>query len=243
MKKSSMKGIFLLAVILAAVLSLFYRKTEEEGLLQTGKELEEELPICRVQTKEQNIALTFEVTYETDQVSEILELLAQHGGGASFFVTGKWAAEHTELAERILEQGCDVGFLGYECHDMSLLKETEAREELERGKEQLVQLQQTAGVERKLLFRPPYGEVSDQLLRAARIAGFTVIGWNTDSMDWKDYGTDAIVKLVLQKNQLRSGSILRFSAEARDTPEALPRIFAGLKQSGYQAVSVSELLE
>ena len=96
MKKSSMKGIFLLAVILAAVLSLFYRKTEEEGLLQTGKELEEELPICRVQTKEQNIALTFEVTYETDQVSEILELLAQHGGGASFFVTGKWAAEHTD---------------------------------------------------------------------------------------------------------------------------------------------------
>lgn len=243
MKKGSMKGIFLLAVILAAVLSLFYRKTEEEGLLQTGKELEEELPICRVQTKEQNIALTFEVTYETDQVSEILELLAQHDGGASFFVTGKWAAEHTELAERILEQGCDVGFLGYECHDMSLLKETEAREELERGKEQLIQLQQTAGVERKLLFRPPYGEVSDQLLRAARIAGFTVIGWNTDSMDWKDYGTDAIVKLVLQKNQLRSGSILRFSADAKDTPEALPRIFAGLKQSGYQAVSVSELLE
>lgn len=96
MKKSSMKGIFLLAVILAAVLSLFYRKTEEEGLLQTGKELEEELPICRVQTKEQNIALTFEVTYETDQVSEILELLAQHDGGASFFVTGKWAAEHTD---------------------------------------------------------------------------------------------------------------------------------------------------
>ncbi len=102
--------------------------------MQTGKELEEELPICRVQTKEQNIALTFEVTYETDQVSEILELLAQHGGGASFFVTGKWAAEHTELAERILEQGCDVGFLGYECHDMSLLKETEAREELGAGK-------------------------------------------------------------------------------------------------------------
>lgn len=88
MKKSSMKGIFLLAVILAAVLSLFYRKTEEEGLLQTGKELEEELPICRVQTKEQNIALTFEVTYETDQVSEILELLAQHGGGASFLLQG-----------------------------------------------------------------------------------------------------------------------------------------------------------
>ena len=42
MKKSSMKGIFLLAVILAAVLSLFYRKTEEKGLLQTEKELEEE---------------------------------------------------------------------------------------------------------------------------------------------------------------------------------------------------------
>ena len=80
---------FLLAVLLAAALSLCYRVAEERGLLQTGKELEEELPLCSVETEEQMAAFTFEVTDETGQVSELLDLLSQHGSSASFFVTGE----------------------------------------------------------------------------------------------------------------------------------------------------------
>ena len=88
---------------------------------------------------------------------------------------------------------------------MSLLDRREAKEELEAGRELLQSLQTQAGVRQELLFRAPYGEISDELLRQARSAGFTVIGWETDSLDWKGYGTDAVVKLVLQKNQLKKG--------------------------------------
>ena len=108
---------FLLAVLLAAALSLCYRVTEERGLLQTGKELEEELPLCSVETEEQMAAFTFEVTDETGQVSELLDLLSQHGSSASFFVTGEWAGANQDLAAEIVRLGNDLGFLGEICRD------------------------------------------------------------------------------------------------------------------------------
>lgn len=239
MSRDGWRGMFLLAVLLAAALSLCYRASEERGLLQTGKELKEELPLCSVETEEQMAAFTFEVTDETGQVSELLNLLSQHGSSASFFVTGEWARENRELAAEILRLGNDLGFLGQTCRDMSLLGQTEASEELEQGAGLLQSFQEQAGIRQSLLFRAPYGEVSDELLRAARSAGFTVVGWNVDSMDWKGYGTDAVVKLVLQKNELKKGSIVRFRAEAKDTPDAVKRILQEMEKTGWQAVSVS----
>lgn len=84
MRRGGWKGMFLLAVVLAAALSLCYRTAEERGLLQTGMELEEELPLCSVKTEEQKAVFTFEVTYETKQASELLNLLTQYGSSASF---------------------------------------------------------------------------------------------------------------------------------------------------------------
>ena len=241
MRRGGWRGMFLLAVLLAAALSLCYRVTEERGLLQTGKELEEELPLCSVETEEQMAAFTFEVTDETGQVSELLDLLSQHGSSASFFVTGEWAGANQDLAAEIVRLGNDLGCLGEICRDMSLLGRKEAAEELEQGAELLQDLQEQAGTRQSLLFRAPYGEVSDELLHAARNAGFTVVGWNVDSMDWKGYGTDAVVKLVLQKNELKKGSIVRFHAEAEDTPDAVERILQEMETTGWQAVSVSRL--
>lgn len=242
MKRSGIRGMILLAAVLAAALSLCYRATEEKGLLQTGKGLEEEPPVCRAETEEPAVAFTFEVTQEEVYVPELLELLARNGSSASFFITGEWARAHPDLAEEILKQGNDVGYLGETCRDMSLLEEPEIRKEMEQGKELLRLLLENTGAEQELLFRAPYGEVSDRLLRQARDAGFTVIGWNVDSMDWKEYGTDAIVKLVLQKRELKKGSIVRFSGDAEDTPDAVERILQELEETKWRTVKLSQLL-
>lgn len=232
---------FLLAVLLAAALSLCYRETEKRGLLQTGKELEEELPVCCAETEEQKAVFTFEVTHETEQTSEILNLLAQQKSSASFFVTGEWARANKELAVQILRMGNDLGFLGETCRDMSLLERGAVKREMERGKELLLELQEQAGVRQELLFRAPYGQVGDELLRQARSAGFSVIGWYVDSMDWKGYGTDAVVKLVLQEKELKKGAIVRFHAEGEDTLAALERILPEMGKAGWQAVSFSRV--
>lgn len=256
MRLSGMKKMFLLAAALAAALSVCYQKTEERGLLQTGKELEEEPPFCQGETKEAVVALTFEVSHGTEGVEEILEVLSGHGSRASFFLTGEWWNEHRETAQKIAAGGHEAGFLGAELRDMSLSGDEQLREEMEDGRKLLEELYGGTGREkegrngkkeeaengRTLLFRAPYGAVSDPLLRAARKSGFSVIGWNVDSMVWKDYGTDAVVRMVMQKNELKYGSIVRFSADARDTPRALNRILTLLEEQGITPVTVSELL-
>lgn len=47
------------------------------------------------------------------------------------------------------------------------------------------------------LFRPPYGDYNNTLIEAADECGYYTIQWSVDSLDWKDYGADNIVKTVL----------------------------------------------
>lgn len=63
-----------------------------------------------------------------------------------------------------------------------------------------------------------------------------------DSLDWKEYGTEAEIKQVLNHKHLGNGSIILFHNDAKYTPEALDTIIKGLKEKGYEIVPVSELI-
>ena len=93
-----------------------------------------------------------------------------------------------------------------------------------------------------ILFRPPYGDYDDEVIRSAEEEGYYTILWNVDSMDWKDYGAEAIVRTVLEHPQLGNGSILRFHCGTKYTAEALGEVLDGLAADGYELVPVSELI-
>ena len=63
-----------------------------------------------------------------------------------------------------------------------------------------------------------------------------------DSLDWKEYGTEAEIKQVLNHKHLGNGSVILFHNDAKYTPEALDTIIKGLKEKGYEIVPVSELI-
>ena len=63
-----------------------------------------------------------------------------------------------------------------------------------------------------------------------------------DSLDWKDYGTDAILDKVLNHKHLGNGSIILCHNGAKYTAEALDALITGLQEKGYQIVPVSELI-
>ena len=63
-----------------------------------------------------------------------------------------------------------------------------------------------------------------------------------DSLDWKDYGVDSIVKTVTEHKNLQNGSIILMHNGAKYTAEALPRVIEGLKAKGYEIVPISELI-
>jgi len=63
-----------------------------------------------------------------------------------------------------------------------------------------------------------------------------------DSLDWKDYGVDSIVKKCTENKNLRKGSIILLHNGAKYTPDALESIILGLKEKGYELVPISQLI-
>ena len=49
------------------------------------------------------------------------------------------------------------------------------------------------------LFRPPYGDYDNHVITNAHKCDYYPIQWSIDSLDWKDYGVDDIVRRVVWK--------------------------------------------
>ena len=63
-----------------------------------------------------------------------------------------------------------------------------------------------------------------------------------DSLDWKDYGVDSIIKTVTQHKHLGNGSIILCHNGAKYTAQALDAMITSLKEQGYEIVPISQLI-
>ena len=72
--------------------------------------------------------------------------------------------------------------------------------------------------------------------------GYYPILWVVVSLDWKDYGADSIVDMVLNNPHLGNGSIILMHNGAKYTPDALDAVITGLQEKGFELVTVSELI-
>ena len=90
------------------------------------------------------------------------------------------------------------------------------------------------------LFRPPYGDYDDELIKTASELGYYTIQWDVDSLDWKDLSAADIAMRVI--NGVKNGSIILMHNNGLHTAEAVPIILETLKNRGYSFVPVGELI-
>lgn len=182
---------------------------------------EEMLPICSVENGRRQVSLTFELAGDIEErLDRVLEVLAERGVCASFFAEDDWLLKHSREREAILAGGHDLGLLGTE------------------GKipEELGELHKMS------LFRPLRGGFDDGLITSVCGMGYYPICWDVDSEDWKDYGAEAVLHQVLENENLKSGSIIRFHGGARYTSQALEGIISGLRGMGYEPTPLTSLV-
>ena len=197
-----------------------------------------ELPIYSVETDEKKVALSFDAAWGNEDTQQILDILKEHDIHVTFFMTGGWIENYPEDVKKICEAGHDLGNHSENHKNMSQLNDSDCQNELMKAHEKVKEL---TGVEMNL-FRPPYGDYDNEVIQNAMSCGYQTIQWDVDSLDWKDYGVDSIIKTVCEHKNLRNGSIILMHNGAKYTAEALPKVIEGLKEKGYEIVPISELI-
>ena len=197
-----------------------------------------QLPIYCVQTDTPQVALSFDAAWGNEDTAQIMDILAKHNVKVTFFMTGGWVESFPEDVKYIASQGHDLGNHSENHKNMSQLSDEEIRSELQKVHDKV----KTLTGQDMTLFRPPYGDYDDQVVTVSRDMGYYPVQWDVDSLDWKDYGTESIIKTVLNHKHLGNGSIILMHNGAKYTPAALDAVITGLQDAGYELVPISQLI-
>ena len=238
MKKSSI-FLLVLSFSLMLVLSVGYNRQVADRVATVSATVgNRELPIYCVDMDEKKIALTFDAAWGNEDTAQILETLAKHDVKVTFFMTGEWVEKFPEDVKAILAAGHDLGNHSGTHPDMTTLSDSQKTEELMDVHNKVKTL---TGYE-MCLFRPPFGAYDNQVITNAKENGYYTIQWDVDSLDWKDYGVDAIIDTVCNHKHLGNGSIILCHNGAKYTAQALDKMITKLIEQGYEFVPVSQLI-
>lgn len=226
----------LLILLCIALVFFVYISVKTTGNIISVFSSTKELPIYSVETEEKKIAISFDAAWGNEYTEDILDTLDEYNIKSTFFLVKFWVDKYPEDVKEIAKRGHDVGNHSATHPNMSELNREQIMEELNSTGDEIEKL---TG-KKSILFRPPYGDYNDLLIKTCRENGYYVIQWDVDSLDWKELGVQPVVDKVTRN--IRNGSIVLFHNNAKHIKEYLPIVIERLLESGYEIVPVSELI-
>lgn len=181
-------------------------------------------------SKENNICLTFDEGYENGYTSSILDTLKAKNVKAVFFVTYDYVKKNPDLIRRMIDEGHVIGNHSWSHPSMPTLTAEKAKSEISKLHEYV---ETNFGYE-MTLFRPPMGEFSERTLAIASSLGYKSVFW---SFAYKDYDVnnqpdpqaayDRITKAA------HSGGIFLIHAVSKTNAEILGSVIDSFTEQGY----------
>jgi len=233
-KISPLRATKILVIVALGLLALVFSLP----VAQTVFGAEKMLPIYSVETPEKVVAITFDAAWGAEDTDILIEILAEYDCRATFFICGYWVTKYPYAEKKFHEAGHDIANHGDKHAHVASLNFQQNVEEIAAAHTRVLGL---LGIEMDL-YRPPYGEYNNTVLEAAKSLNYHTIQWDVDSLDWKRPTPEAMTERVINHKSLQNGSILLFHNDIPETPIALRKILAELKNKGYGFVSVSELI-
>lgn len=227
-----------LALLLLVFLYGLRHMPDTKGTLAVSHFISKELPIYSVDTDIPAVALTFDSAWGTEDLEEILTILQRHNAPAVFFVTGDWARTNPEAVKMIDEAGHEIGNHGDTHKHMPTLSKEEMASEIQKCHNEVYKI---TGKD-MTLFRAPYSDWDETVVDTAHMMGYSAINHSVDSLDWKDYGVDAIVRQVCNNKNLENGSIILLHNGSKYTKDALDTVLTKLTEQGYHFVPLSNMI-
>jgi peptidoglycan/xylan/chitin deacetylase (PgdA/CDA1 family) len=191
----------------------------------------------KVPASKPSICLTFDDGPHSVYTPKILEALTKYHSQATWFILGKQAQTRLSLLEDIFKEGNEIGVHSYEHVNLTQLSPHQVFSQLDRTR-QLIE--GTAGKSWPY-FRPPNGAFNESVLQTAGKMGFAWnVLWSVDPRDYQS-STPQIVNRILK--DIFPGAIIILHEVTASTALAVPIVLKTINQLGYQAVTLTSLLE
>lgn len=232
----SKNSLVLYSCIFLALIGIFAVGSTFGTSVFTTASSNENIPIYCVDTDQQKIALTFDAAWGDEDTDQIISILAANNAKGSFFMVGGFINRFPDSVKKFHDAGHEILNHSDTHAHLAGLSQEEILTEITDCEEKITNITGTS----KKIFRAPYGEYTDDVIKTANANGYKVIQWDVDSLDWKDLSADEICSRVMDK--VKNGSIILFHNGTANTPAALEKLLPTLSQKGYKFVPVSELI-
>lgn len=184
------------------------------------------------------VALTFDVeegAESPDKLPAILDILDREDVKASFFILGKWGAEHPDLLREITRRGHLIANHGENHPDYTKIDAEKVTEDVEEGAKVIAY---ATGINTDF-FRLPYGRGTwdPNLIKTMGNLGYNVFGWSIDTRDWEGRSADDIALMI---NNAWGGDIILMHPHALNTACALPAVIYKIKAKGLELVRLDQ---
>ena len=229
--------------LLSAVMVLFLfcaastlNVNNDNNTVQTSATYSKLLPIYNVQTDEKKVAFTMNCAWNADDIDSILETLKNKNVKITFFMVGDWIDKFPEAVKKVNSEGHEIASHSNTHPHVNNLSYEENIKEIEESNKKIDNI---TGKKTKV-YRPPYGEYNDTVIKAAQDKGYYCIQWSLDTLDYTGITGEEMWKKL--EGKIKSGDIILSHNGTKHTADSLDMLIKNIKNKGLEIVPVSNLI-
>lgn len=151
-------------------------------------------------------------------------------------MVGEWIDKYPEAVKKIYEAGHEIANHSDTHKHVNNLSYEDNVKEIKTANEKIKNI---TGEENKI-YRAPYGEYNNTVIKAAKDNGFITIQWSLDTLDYTGITGEEMWNRISGK--LKAGDIILSHNGTEHTAEALDMLIKNIKGKGFEIVKVSDLI-
>lgn len=223
-------------VVILFLLATTFKPNSINNTVETSANTSKLLPIYSVDTQENKVALTINCAWNADDIDLILETLSNNQVKATFFMVGDWVSKFPDAVKKIYESGNEIANHSESHSHVNNLNYEKNVEEITKCSDRIKDITGN----NTTLYRGPYGEYNDTVVKAANDTNHIMVQWSIDTLDYNGLTAEQMWERVEPK--LENGSIILMHNGTENTALGLDMIIKNIKEKGFEPVTVSELI-
>lgn len=174
--------------------------------------------------------------WNADDIDQILTVLKENNTKITFFMVGDWIEKFPEAVKKISDEGHEIASHSDTHPHVNNLTYEQNIEEIEKSNDKIEQI---TG-KRTNIYRAPYGEYNNTVVKAAQDKGYYIIQWNLDTLDYSGLTGEQMWDRL--KDKIKAGDIILSHNGTKNTANSLDMLIKNIKSKGLEVVTISDLI-